>query len=701
MSDTSLRTSLAPQSIAIIGASENPHKIGGRPVAYLQRFGYRGTVYPINPSRAEIQGHKSFASLRDLPSAPDLAIVAVPGRSAVEAVEACAEKGVGVAVVMTSGFGETGPEGRKQQDRMVAAARAAGMRLVGPNTQGIANFANGAVASFATMFSEIAPMDGPVGIVSQSGAMSVVPYALLRERGIGVRHSHATGNEADLTVADFALAVAQDPDVKLLLLYMEAVADPETLEEAARIARRRDLPIVVLKAGSTSGGAAAASSHTGALATEDRVVDAFFRQQGIWRVNDMHGLVNAAELYLKGWRPAGRRLVAISNSGASCVMAADLAERNKLPLGSFESEVREGLRKALPEFAATANPVDLTAALLTNNRLFGDILPILSKSQAADLFYIAIPIAGTGYDVPSFAADTAAFTAQTGKPTVAAIPQSAIAKIFRDRGVPTFAYDSHAIEALAQLAGHVELMRRPVATPLDIVAPQVPAGAEPFLSEWDSMAVLKASGLPVVGQYLCHSADEAGAAFAALGSKAVIKACSAALPHKSEYGLVLLNIASADATRTAFDTIAGKLKAMALPFEGVIVAQMVRANREFVLGARWDAQFGAVIMLGDGGKYVEALKDYALLRHPFSLDDATEALRSLRIAPLFKGVRGEPPITLEPLAAMAQRLGALMHAARDSIASIDLNPVMATDGATDGNQFVIADALIERRLKGQ
>jgi acyl-CoA synthetase (NDP forming) len=696
--DTTLRSSLAPRSIAIIGASENPHKIGGRPVAYLQRFGYRGTVYPINPTRPEIQGHKSFASLADLPAAPDLAIIAVPGSSAVQAVEACAERGVGVAVIMTSGFGETGAEGKRQQDHMVAVARSTGMRLVGPNTQGIANFATGAGASLAPMLSGNAPMDGPIGIVSQSGAMSVVPYALLRERGIGVRHSHATGNECDLSVADFALAVAQDPDVKLLLLYMEAVADPQKLEEAARIARLRDLPIVALKAGSTSGGAAAASSHTGALATEDRVVDAFFRQQGIWRVPDMHGLVNAAELYLKGWRPSGRKLVAISNSGASCVMAADLAERNKLPLGSFEPEVRDGLRKALPEFAATANPVDLTAALLTNNRLFGDILPILSNSDAADLFYIAIPIAGTGYDVPSFAADTAAFTAQTGKPTVAAIPQSAIAKVFRDQGVPTFAYDSHAIAALAQLAGHVELMRRKPAQALEIAAPKIAPGSEPFLSEWDSMEVLKAAGLPIVSQRLCHSADEAAAAFAALGAKVVVKACSAKLPHKSEYGLVLLNVATEQAARAAIDTIAAKLKEMKLPFEGVIVAQMVKASREFVLGGRMDPQFGPVVMLGDGGKYVEALKDYALLRHPFGAADAIEALEGLRVAPLFKGVRGEQEIVLQPLAEMARRLGALLAAAQGEIASIDLNPVMAVAGR---EEFVIADALIERRQKGQ
>ncbi|MDF3073552.1 MAG: CoA-binding domain protein [Alphaproteobacteria bacterium] len=346
------QAALQPRSIAVIGASENPHKIGGRPIAYLQRFGYRGRVYPINPNRDEIQGHRAYSSIASLPEAPDLAIIAVPGMAAVQAVEACAAKGVSIGVIMTSGFGEIGAEGRAAQDRMVDTARAADMRLVGPNTQGIANFSLGAVASFATMFNEVPPQDGPIGIVSQSGAMSVVPYALLRERGIGVRHSHATGNESDLTVADFALAVAQDPDIKLLLLYMEAILDPDMLIEAARVARERDLPIIAVKAGRSAAGQAAASSHTGALATEDRVIDAFFEQQGIWRAPDVRALCNAAELYLKGWRPRTHRLVAISNSGASCVMAADLAETNGLSLPRFEAATAEKLKSALPDFAS-------------------------------------------------------------------------------------------------------------------------------------------------------------------------------------------------------------------------------------------------------------------------------------------------------------------------------------------------------------
>ena len=220
MSDL-LQSALDPRSVAIIGASENPHKIGGRPIFYMKRNGYRGAIYPINPNRHEIQGLKCYASLADLPAVPELAIIIVGGDAAVAAVDECAARGVKAGIVIASGFGETGEEGRKVQQGMVARARAAGMRLIGPNSQGLANFGNGAIASFSTMFVEVPPQDGPVAVVSQSGGMSAVIYGLLRGRGIGVRHVHATGNEADVTVSDLAWAVAHDPQVKLLLLYLE------------------------------------------------------------------------------------------------------------------------------------------------------------------------------------------------------------------------------------------------------------------------------------------------------------------------------------------------------------------------------------------------------------------------------------------------------------------------------------------------
>ena len=378
-----LRTALAPRSIAVIGASDNPHKIGGRPIAYLQRFGWQGALYPINPGRQEVQGLRAWSDLASLPEVPDAAIVAVPGDAAVEAVQQLAAAGTAITVLMSSGFGEVDAAGKARERAMVASARAHGMRIVGPNSQGLANFGSGAVLSFSTMFTEVAPLDGPVGIISQSGAMSVIPYGLLRARGIGVRHAHATGNDCDVTVCELATVVAEDPGLKVLLLYLEGIPDPWHLAEAAAVARERGLPVVALKSGRTPAGQVAALSHTGALASEDRVVDAFLAEHGIWRVQDMVELVDAVELYLQGWKPRGRRLVAISNSGAVCVLTADAATAASMPLEPLADDTQAALRRILPGFATTTNPVDITAALLTNSRLFSDILPPIAKDPAA------------------------------------------------------------------------------------------------------------------------------------------------------------------------------------------------------------------------------------------------------------------------------------------------------------------------------
>ena len=692
-SSSSLRAALDPRSVAVIGASENPNKIGGRPIHYLGCFGFQGAIYPINPHRAEIQGHKSYPDLASLPEVPELAIVAVPGQAAVAAVTACAEHGVKLAVVMASGFGETGAAGRAEERAMVARARAAGMRLVGPNTQGLANFGTGAIASFSTMFLESPPQDGPVAIVSQSGAMSVVPYGLLRARGIGVRHTHATGNDADVTAAELARAVLEDPAVGLLLLYLESIADAAALAEVAETARRRGVPVVALKAGRTAAGQRAARSHTGALANEDRVVDAFFRQHGIWRASDVPDLVNAAELYLKGWRPEGRRLVAISNSGASCVMAADIAADLRMPLAALSAETQRELGAVLPGFATVSNPIDITAALLANNRLLGAILPIVGRDPAADLAMIAIPVAGVGYDVEAFARDTADFSRTTAKPIAMAIPQPSVAAPFRAAGVPVFADETQAVRALDQLARHWNLVRRPRAAPMQRVSVQIPVGASRFLNEAESLALIATHGIAVVPHRLCRSEGEVREAFRVLGPRVAVKACSAEVPHKTEHGLVALGIASEDAAAAAFTDQWRKLALLGVARDGVIVATMAPAIHECALGAHLDAVFGPVVMVGDGGKYVEAMPDVAVLLPPFSRDDVLEALAHLRIAPLFEGVRGEPPLDAEALADAALKLATLIASADGRIASIDLNPAMV---GPSGSGVVVADALVER-----
>jgi acyl-CoA synthetase (NDP forming) len=719
---------LDPASIAIVGASDNPDKIGGRPIFYMRRHGYAGKIYPINPQRPEVQGERTWPTLADLPEAPDAAIVAVAGDMAVQAVDACIEKGVGAAIVIAAGFSETGAAGRALQDAMANRARAAGMRIVGPNSQGLANFGNGAVACFSTMFMEMAPADGPVAVLSQSGGMSAMVYGLLRQRGIGVRHVHATGNEADVTVAELACAVLQDPEIRVVLLYLESLQNAGPLTQAAALARARGVPLIAVKAGRTAEGQRAAASHTGALASEDRTVEAFMERHGILRARDPHDMARYAELALKGPLPRGRRLVAVSNSGASCVLACDAAVEHGLEIAQLREETQAELARRLPGFATTSNPVDITAALLSNNGLFGHVLPIIGQDPAADMFLIDIPVAGRGYDVQTFAADTAAFARAAEKPVAVVAWQDAVAAAFRDAGLAVYADEQHAIGALAGLARLARLHAGPnagwPATSSRTAAAGDPERGEPrmaagsatagatrthvsnsgpsglpaaavrsgVLSEADSLALLHAQGLPVVRHGVCASADEAVAAWRELNGPIALKACSAAIPHKSEHGLVALGLDDEQSIREAVQSQARTLQLLGVRDAVWIVARMLSGLHECVLGMHRDPVFGPVIVLGSGGKYVEALGDVAVLLPPFSVEEATQKIDALRIGALLRGVRGEPPADVDALARMAVQLAQYALHAPVQLQSIDINPVLLRPR---GEGAVALDALVE------
>ncbi len=691
-----LRCAIDPRSIAVVGASDNVDKLGGRCLQYLKKFGFRGAIYPINPARSETQGVKTYPDFDALPEVAELVVIALPGGQAVEAVEACARHGTRVAVILTAGFGETDDAGRAQERRMVDAARATGMRLIGPNTQGLSNFSNGAIANFSTMFVETTPEDGPVAIVSQSGGGSSVPFGLLRERGIGVRYCHAIGNQCDVTVSEMALAVARDPALKLLLLYLEGIPDANHIAELGAVARERGLPVLVLKSGRTAAGQKASLSHTGSLATEDRVVDAFLAHHGLHRIDDVGDMVHAVELYLRGWTPGGRRLVVISNSGTACVLTADAATHAGLRINELRPETRAELGKVLPTFASTINPVDITAALLSNSRLFGDILPIIARDPGADVFLISVPVAGRGYDVEAFARDAAGFAASTGKPIVMVAPQPKVAGLFKDAGLPVFALESEGVAALAQfIALHETLSRALTARGPGRTPPitRYPAGGPQLvLNEADGLALAAAHGVPVVAHRLCHSEDELVAARRSLGGATAIKGCTAAVTHKSDIGLVCLGIADDDAARRAWHDVTSAAGRAGVTLDGVIVAKMVPGRREMIVGAHRDPTFGPVITVGDGGKYVEQLPDVQVCMANATRDEVMRAIGRLRVAPIFAGVRGEAPMDVGALCDALLALGRLMGESPD-IRSIDLNPVILYDA---GQGCLAVDAVIER-----
>jgi acyl-CoA synthetase (NDP forming) len=693
MTASNLRAALNPQSVAVVGASDNPDKVGGRPVDYLRRFGFAGPVWPINPARRELQGLRCFESFEALPDVPELVVVAVGGEPGVQAVERAAAAGSKVTIVMASGYGETGTaDGKALEARMVGAARAHGMRVIGPNTQGLANFASGTIASFSTMFKESPPAPrsdpGHVAMLSQSGALSVVPYGFLRRRGIGVRHAHSTGNDADVTVAELAAAVAEDDGVKLLLLYLEGMPDPEHLAQMAAIARARRLPVLALKSGRTPAGQQAARSHTGALASEDKLVDAFFEQHGIWRAQTIHDLVDGAELYLKGWRPRGRRTVVVSNSGAFCVLAADAASQAGLPLAQFSDTTLSALRQTLPSFATITNPIDITGALLSDNTLYARTLQAIASDANVDAFVVGFPVAGGGYDLSGFAQATVDLARGTDRPVLVAASQPSVAAAFSAQGIPTFDIEAQAITALAQWLDHHA--RIDAATPPPSFERAALRRGEPrLLHEAASLQRLAAFGVPVVAHRLCTRADEAVAAFDALGGAVAVKGCSHDVAHKTELQLVRLNLRTADDVRAAFADQQRRLQQAGHAFDGVIVAAMARGRRELMIGAKRDPVFGPVIVLGDGGPYVEAMPDAQLLLPPLSPDRIRTALQRLRIALLFRGVRGQPPLSERSVIDAALAVERAMADPR--IESLDINPLLV--GAV-GEPAVALDAVV-------
>jgi acyl-CoA synthetase (NDP forming) len=369
-------------------------------------------------------------------------------------------------------------------------------------------------------------------------------------------------------------------------------------------------------------------------------------------------------------------------------MAADAAEEMGLELPQFAAGTKAKLKQALPAFATPSNPLDVTGALLGDSGLVGAALEVLGEQDACDLLMLAIPIAGAGYDVPRFARDAAAFRVRHGKSVALAAPQAEVRAEFEKLGVPAFARERDAMLALRQLAAHSALLRqRPVAARVQ-AAPALPAGRAGFLDEFESLALLAQAGVAVVGHRLCRSEAEAREAFRALGPKVVVKACSASVPHKTEQGLVRVGLLSGDAVAQAFRDFKPRLPAA----DGVLVARHAAGRRELALGARLDPHFGPVVMVGDGGIALEALKDFRLLLPPFSREDVLAALAGLRMAPLLGALRGQPPLDVGAYSDMAMHLGEAMLGWGEQVASVDVNPVMLFE---QGRGALAVDALVE------
>jgi acyl-CoA synthetase (NDP forming) len=693
-----------PRSIAILGASQNPQKIGGRPLATLQRFGYTGRIFPVNPGAAEVQGLPAFASLDNVPEVPDLALVALSAAQTPAAIDACAARGVRAAVIYSSNFAEVGEEGRALQAKIAATARDARIRVLGPNCLGMVSVADRTFATFTSALAEGAPPAGTIGIISQSGNVGAYVLMLARERGIGISRWMSTGNEADIEIADGIAWLARDPGTRVILCCLETCRDGPGLVSALEEARAAGKPVILLKTGSTAAGQAAAASHTGALAGADAVFDSVFESCGAWRAATVEELIDighAASLLLPDRLPAGRRAALFTASGGFGVLMADAAQTAGLDLPDPSIAAQRRILDLVP-FASPRNPIDATAEVSSRPEILENALATLIEDGFCDM--LTVLLTTTPYVErlrlvfeQALAAVRRRFPAQ---PFLVCThgPAEFVGRLHA-MGIPAVDGTTNACRVMAALAGLGAGLgsRRNEMPPPTKAAPLNPAQ---LADEVGAKRALAEAGIPVPRERLVRDADEAVTAAEALGFPVVLKIVSPDIAHKTEFGGVALGLGTAQAVRTAHAAILDSVR-RGLPaarIEGVLVAPMVTGGTEMILGVTSDPVFGPVVMCGLGGIFAEVLRDVALRPAPLDEPTAERMLRSLRGFPLLDGARGRPRADLAALTGAIAALSRFAITHRDVVEEVDINPFVVLP---EGRGAVALDALIVTRAGAQ
>lgn len=699
-----LRRLLSPGSIAVVGASARQGSFGERTVHHLS--GFAGRLHLVNARYDRLGERACHPSLSALPEVPDLVVAATPMEAAEAVLEECVALGAGALVLYAAGFAETArPERVALQARLVARAREGGVRLVGPNCLGLVDYASGAGASFMTVPRPWRPLSGPaIGIVSQSGNLGFA-LAQSTEAGAAIGRILTCGNSADVDVADYVAALAEDPACSAIALLFEGMSDPRRLLEAAELAWASDKPLVVHKLATGASGAEAALSHTGSLAGSDAAYRAAFARCGAVMAEQYEGLLELASFLAKAPAPRAAGVAVVSTSGGSAIMAADRAEARGIAMPQPGEEARAVLEARIPEFGSARNPCDVTAQVLTD--------PESLRACAGAL--LADPAFGTLILPNGYAYDTAtprfamldALAAEHGKPACVvwtsqylegpgareaeALPHVAL---FRSMDRCMAAIGAWQARAALRQAGRPERRRAAPAGAAEAVAALLDRAEGPVLTEREGKAVLAAYGIPVVAETLVNDAEAAVAAAGAAGYPVVLKVESPDLPHKTEAGVIRLNLRDAEAVRAAYAAVTENA-ARAAPrarINGVLVQPMVPAGIEMVVGATRDPLFGPTVLVGLGGILVELLRDSAVALVPVGHAEARAMLGRLKGAKLLEGFRNLPAVDLDTLAGIVQRVSELAadHAGR--IAEIDVNPVIC-----NGTRQLAVDALIALR----
>jgi len=690
-----LRALVSPRSIAVIGASDDPTRIGGRPLGYMLRSGFQGPIWPVNPKREVIQGLPAFASVDALPEAPDAVIVAVPAAVVPETLEACAAKGAKAAVVFSSGFAEMGDEGRQAQDRIRSIARAGGIRVLGPNCLGVFNAHNGWIATFSSSVEREPPAPGPVAVASQSGAYGSHAFALLRARGVDTGIMITTGNEADVDLADAIGYLVRDETTRVIVAYAEGIRDGDALRSALAEAAAAHKPVIFMKVGRSQVGAAAAASHTAALAGSDRVYDGLFAQYGVMRVDSTDQLLDAAQIASRGLFPNGDRLGLITISGGVGVQMADAAEDCGLSVPEMPEDAQRELKELLP-FAAVRNPVDITAQAFNDLTLIGKNLTLMLEKGGYDVVvaFFTVVAGAKAIAEPLIRILTEARASYPDRSMILSLVATPeIVRQYEDAGYPVYEDPTRAVAAAASVMRFGRFFARPA----EPAPPAVPAGAPSvpaaMLAEHEATDLLEAWGVPFVTRRLARTADEAAAAAEAVGGRVVLKIASADIQHKTEVGGVIVGVEGADAVRAAHGRLLDRVGSAApsARLDGVIVAAMAPDGVEAVIGVQRDPTFGPVVMVGLGGVLVEVLEDVAFRLAPFGVAEARRMIGSLKGAKVFEGVRGAPPADVDALAELLAKVSVFAASEADRIDSVDLNPVRVL---SKGQGVIALDALI-------
>lgn len=688
----------SPRSIAVVGASATAGKIGAIPVTYQIDYGYAGDLYPINPAREEIQGKRAFPTLAAVGKPIDLAIFAIPAALVDASLDDAIAAGVKNIVMFSAGFAEIGDEGRQAQEHIVARARAAGIRMIGPNCLGFMNISQNIYATFSPVLFTGRAKPGSIGIVSQSGAFGAYAYAMARERGLGLSTWVTTGNEADIQVADCIAWMAKDPQTRVIMAYMEGCQDGDRLKGALALARDAGKPVVVVKVGRTELGAAAAASHTASLAGNDAVFDALFKQYGAWRARTIDDFFNIAYALSVTGVPVCGRLGLLTVSGGVGVLMADDAADCGLDVAPMPEAAQQWLLQKVP-FAAPRNPVDITGQVTSNPELIEDTARLMLRDGGYGSLVIFLAAAGLTERMQELQKDI-------GRKLTAEFPGRTIVfctlfsrehqRALDECGCASFHEPSSAIRVLAALDFfrlQNELRRMP--PPMQIQRPVVSLAAG-ALNEVDSLALLREHGVPGMPVRTAANRDDAAEAAAAIGFPVVMKVLSADITHKSDVGGVMLNLADRETVRAAYDSMTTNISRAApdARVDGVLLAPMVRGGVECILGVHRDPAMGPVLMFGMGGVNVELLKDVSFRIAPVSLEEACAMVGEVKSSPLLHGYRGALQADVQALERAIVGLSDFAMAAGDTLESVDVNPFVVLP---EGRGAMALDAVVTGR----